>query len=401
MKRANLPEKVRVDALNGRKVRDAALDALAASVVADGVAPCAAVGCASVTTSGSVSWRFGGALERVFDLASVTKPLLAVAAARARLPLDAPLERFVPEVTGARAARASLESLFAHRAGLAGHLPLFLLAYGDEARRGESYEGARLGSPYDRARFDRETAWRLAADSRASDASDADAGGAMHAVYSDMGYALAGEALARHAQCEDAGAAIEALVRAPLVTWLGDVLGEAYPTRLGTRRTLGPDAPYVPTEHAPFRGGLLVGEVHDENAWAFSGVGGSGHAGMFGTIDAVVGFGVGVLLATYGHGPFAGTDLGWTFRPRPGGTLRAGFDGKSASGSSAGACLGPRAFGHLGFTGTSVWIDPDARVVVALLTNRVSPSRDNLKIREARPRVHDALFRVAASIRQE
>jgi CubicO group peptidase (beta-lactamase class C family) len=77
--------------------------------------------------------------------------------------------------------------------------------------------------------------------------------------------------------------------------------------------------------------------------------------------------------------------------------LRAGFDGKSADGSSAGTVLGARSFGHLGFTGTSLWIDPDARIVVALLTNRVCPTRDNVKIREARPRVHDALARLALS----
>jgi CubicO group peptidase (beta-lactamase class C family) len=82
-------------------------------------------------------------------------------------------------------------------------------------------------------------------------------------------------------------------------------------------------------------------------------------------------------------------------RERPGGTLRAGFDGKSATGSSAGTVLGPRTFGHLGFTGTSVWIDPEQDIVVALLTNRVFPSRDNTKIREARPFAHDALARAA------
>ena len=89
-------------------------------------------------------------------------------------------------------------------------------------------------------------------------------------------------------------------------------------------------------------------------------------------------------------------------RPAAGGTLRAGFDGKSAEGSSAGALAGPRTFGHLGFTGTSLWIDPDARAVVALLTNRVHPTRDHVAIRAARPRAHDALFaraRVLSALR--
>jgi CubicO group peptidase (beta-lactamase class C family) len=85
----------------------------------------------------------------------------------------------------------------------------------------------------------------------------------------------------------------------------------------------------------------------------------------------------------------------WLVRERPGGTLRAGFDGKSEDGSSAGTVLGPRTFGHLGFTGTSFWVDPDARVGVTLLTNRVHPTRDNASIRAARPRAHDALARLA------
>jgi CubicO group peptidase (beta-lactamase class C family) len=80
-------------------------------------------------------------------------------------------------------------------------------------------------------------------------------------------------------------------------------------------------------------------------------------------------------------------------RERPGGTLRAGFDGKSEQGSSAGSLAGPRSFGHLGFTGTSLWCDPDADRAVVLLSNRVCPTRDNMRIRAARPAVHDALFR--------
>jgi CubicO group peptidase (beta-lactamase class C family) len=80
---------------------------------------------------------------------------------------------------------------------------------------------------------------------------------------------------------------------------------------------------------------------------------------------------------------------------RPGGTLRAGFDGKSAEGSSAGTHFGPRSFGHLGFTGTSLWCDPDAGIVVVVLSNRVSPTRDNVLHRQYRPRLSDALFLLA------
>jgi len=91
-----------------------------------------------------------------------------------------------------------------------------------------------------------------------------------------------------------------------------------------------------------------------------------------------------------------GGRLAWLVRERPGGTLRAGFDGKSPEGSSAGSRMGPRSFGHLGFTGTSLWVDPDARIVVSLLTNRVCPTRAHLAIRSARPWVHDALFDAAS-----
>ncbi|HEX7663941.1 MAG TPA: serine hydrolase, partial [Polyangiaceae bacterium] len=110
---------------------------------------------------------------------------------------------------------------------------------------------------------------------------------------------------------------------------------------------------------------------------------------MFGTLRAVLVFALDVLLHM--------EEFAWLVEPRPGGTLRAGFDGKSTQGSSTGSVCGPKTFGHLGFTGTSFWIDPDAKAVVSLLTNRVSPTRENTKIREARPWAHDALFGAARS----
>ena len=82
-------------------------------------------------------------------------------------------------------------------------------------------------------------------------------------------------------------------------------------------------------------------------------------------------------------------------KERPGGALRAGFDGKSAHGSSAGPRFGRTAFGHLGFTGTSLWCDPCEQIVVVLLTNRVCPSRDNLLLRRVRPQIHSDLFDLA------
>jgi CubicO group peptidase (beta-lactamase class C family) len=115
---------------------------------------------------------------------------------------------------------------------------------------------------------------------------------------------------------------------------------------------------------------------------------------MFGTVGAVLDFGCALLDALERE-----PELGWIVRERPGGTLRAGFDGKSDEGSSAGKRFGPRSFGHLGFTGTSIWIDPEARVVAVLLTNRVCPTRENTAIRAARPWAHDALWERARQLR--
>lgn len=302
----------------------------------------------------------------LFDLASVTKPLTALAIARAGL-RQARLGDLVAEARGKAVGGVELELLLAHRAGLADHLPLF-------------WPLLDRGEPVERA----------AALARTADAVREDARGpGPHApVYSDLGYILAGEALARHVGVHDAGLAIDALVVRPL--GLERELGTA---RELAARGIDVDAA-APTEEAPWRGGVVRGAVHDENAWALTGLGGSGHAGAFGTARAVLSFAAAALDAIeLGRGPLATPEpLGWLVEERPGGTLRAGFDGKSPAGSSAGGRAGARTFGHLGFTGTSVWIDPDAGIAVAMLTNRVHPTRENVRIREARPRVHDALF---------
>lgn len=307
----------------------------------------------------------GGATETIFDLASLTKPMLAIAVARSGLSRDAPLGDLVEEARGTATAEATIEMLLSHRSGLEANAPL--------------YEPLLSGGTVD----EREALARAAATRQT---------GPVACIYSDLGYVLAGEALARHVGAIDAGEAIEELVVAPL--GLGDELGTA---RSLAARPIDFARRVAPTEIVPFRGGEVRGVVHDENAFALTGTGGSGHAGMFGTIRAVLAFACAADDAIErGAGPLAAGDMRWLVAERPGGSLRAGFDGKSEEGSSAGAIAGPRTYGHLGFTGTSFWIDPDARAAVALLTNRVHPTRDNLAIRVERPRVHDALFRLAA-----
>lgn len=317
----------------------------------------------------------------IFDLASVTKPMTAVAVVRAGLDLDAPLASYLPEVAGTFAGGATLELLLAHRAGLDAHR-LF----------------GEFGPPPDapRARGD---VLREAAEARRPDVEPPLPAAGAPPVYSDLGYLLVGEALARRLGARDAGEVIDDLV----VRALDDAtLGTA---RALSARDLDFDGRVVPTEVVPARGGEVRGVVHDENAFWLTGRGGSGHAGMFGTIDGLLAFGQAVHDGVvFGGGPLVDgattrDGLARLVRPRPGGTLRAGFDGKSGEGSSAGTLHGADTFGHLGFTGTSLWIDPRAGVVTALLTNRVHPTRDNQALRAVRPRAHDALFLMARTAR--
>jgi CubicO group peptidase (beta-lactamase class C family) len=154
-----------------------------------------------------------------------------------------------------------------------------------------------------------------------------------------------------------------------------------------------PKAAYAATERCPWRGRLLVGEVHDDNAHAVGGV--AGHAGLFGTAAAIHIL-LEELLAAYHGSPSArlfGSDLVRRFwQPVPGAGKTLGFDLPSPVNPSCGRFFPPDSVGHLGFTGTSFWIHRAERALVILLTNRVHPSRENIAIRKFRPLIHDAVM---------
>ena len=154
---------------------------------------------------------------------------------------------------------------------------------------------------------------------------------------------------------------------------------------------------YAATEDCPWRGRLMVGEVHDDNCWSMGGI--AGHAGLFGHLDAVHEVGRNWLAAANGQGAqlnlsdtlvVEAINREWMHES---GSRVLGWDTPSPGGSTSGQHFGPRSFGHLGFTGTSLWIDPDAQIVMTLLTNRVCPTRENWGIRKLRPALHDAGWR--------
>ncbi|MEM9190074.1 MAG: serine hydrolase domain-containing protein [Myxococcota bacterium] len=301
-----------------------------------------------------------------YDLASLTKPFVAVTAlglvAAGKLDLDQRADSIVPDVRGGKGGRSTIEQLLTHRSGLA------------------AWGGFYLDVPHESG-TGAARRWILGEAARRVEG-PADA----QVVYSDLGYIIAGEVIGR-VEGPGLAAAVEKHVTSPLsidsaVYFAGNLSGRAKSKLASTA---------APTERCEWRGRLVVGEVHDENAAALGGI--AGHAGLFGTAEAVATFGCETLVALDGRSTVIDRDLlVAALAERPGGTHRLGFDGKTGTDSAAGKRMGPRAYGHLGFTGTSLWCDPDRRVVVVLLTNRVHPTRANQKIRGFRPAFHDGVL---------
>lgn len=312
--------------------------------------------------------------ETIYDLASLTKPVVACTLARlARahcLAWDDPLSALLVEARGTASAETPLALLASHRAGLQAHVRLR-----DSGVPPAGWLALCAGAC-------REECLTVRPDEGYAP------------LYSDLGYILLGAVLERVSR-----QSVESLIRREVAQPHGLELGSAR----GWRQQLGPEAflaRVAPTEVVPERGGLVWGVVHDDNAWDLQAEAVAGHAGLFGTSAAIGGFGCRMLDALAGRLPdwLSVEQAGALVRPRPGGSLRMGFDGKAEQGSSAGPCFGPRSFGHLGFTGTSLWCEPDAGVVVVLLTNRVHPQRENIRIRDVRPSVHGELFGLAAGL---
>jgi serine-type D-Ala-D-Ala carboxypeptidase len=153
---------------------------------------------------------------------------------------------------------------------------------------------------------------------------------------------------------------------------------------------------FAQTEWCPWRLRLLDGEVHDENTFTLGGV--AGHAGLFGTARAVHRW-LAQLWAIHDgltSSPWIGSSVIRAFWQRQnlvaGSTWALGFDTPSATGSSTGGYLSTHSVGHLGFTGTSFWLDLDQEVMIILLANRIHPNRNNQAIKAFRPHFHNIIM---------
>ncbi len=305
--------------------------------------------------------------DTIFDLASLTKPLATALAVmklvdKGVLHLESPLKDLLPAKVPMDKASITLRQLLSHSAGLPDWKPFY-----------------REVQDMDR-KTRKQKVWQLILETKLVHSPG------QKALYSDLGYML-----------------LEWLVEASSGKSLPDFVGPYFYEPLGLKRTFfqETDAPikfdldqYAATEDCPWRGKVVQGVVHDENAYTMGGY--SGHAGLFSTAPEVH-----VLCHTLlEHYQGKRNDLLSPFTAKsflspqckPMGTTWAlGWDTPSPTGSSAGQHFSSSSVGHLGFTGTSIWMDLKKELIVVLLTNRIHLSRKNEKIRIFRPYLHDLI----------
>ena len=309
----------------------------------------------------------------LFDLASLTKSIATATMAmilyeRGLLELDAPVVGIVPEFlavpreAGPRRHEVTFHMLLAHSSGLPAYEKLFL-----KANSRDELLQAAFATP-------------LNADP------------ATHVEYSDIGFIILGTALERIAE-EPPGTFCQREIFGPL--------GMAHTTfnpPVEVRKRIPPTAderssrPGALSSHSTFRNRIIQGEVQDENAFVLGGV--AGHAGLFATAEDVARFAHTMLQA---DNPILRQETIALFTQResdpPGTTRTLGWDTPSSP-SQSGKYFGPRSYGHLGYTGTSLWIDPNRQLSITLLTNRTWPDCSNQAIKQVRPKFHDAVIEV-------
>lgn len=305
--------------------------------------------------------------ETIFDLASLTKviatsTLVMRAIDGGTLSLDDPIADHLPDWRGSDRELVTIADLLEHASGLTAYLPFFRDHHG-------------------RAEF-----------ARAISTLPLEYTPRTQSIYSDLGFMLLAFIL------EDVNRAtlavqFDSLFRLKAeATGTGNEKAEGYlGFRLKGDATSIDKTRFAPTELDLWRGRLLQGEVHDENAWALGGA--AGHAGLFGTAASVGAFARLVLRGFSGDSTLANpaTLARFARRSTVAGSSRALAWDTMLPTSSCGTRLSARAIGHTGFTGTSLWLDPEQDLYIVLLTNRIHPTRENNLIQQVRRDVHDAI----------
>lgn len=302
--------------------------------------------------------------DMVFDLASLTKPLattlaVAVLVAKGLIGFDDCIGEILPDLNNRDEGDVCIRDLLGHCAGFAAYRPYYLKT--DPLGSRAHLDELRSLLAEERLQYLPRQEYR----------------------YSDVGFMMlhwiietvSGQRLAQFLQENVYG----------LIEGLG--------LFFNARESEVPDLAYAATEWCPWRSRLMCGQVHDENAWAFGGVG--GHAGLFGRAVDIWLLMRQLLSDLDGESNariFPQAIVRELFAPHRFSPRALGFDLPSKIGSSSGRWFSTESIGHLGFTGTSFWVDLPRRMGVILLTNRVHPSRGNIAIREFRPLLHDAIM---------
>jgi CubicO group peptidase (beta-lactamase class C family) len=303
--------------------------------------------------------------QTVFDLASLTKPLattLAVARLvdKGRIDLDRPVATWLPVLAGSDKAAITPRQLLGHQSGLPAHRLFYMtLKSLPPMLRKASVLDLLIKVPLDYPP-------------------------GQATLYSDLGFML----LCRIVE-QVAGCSLDRYLTDQIYGPMG--ISDLFFVDLysGSR----PDRPFAATELCPVRNRLLIGEVHDDNAWFVGGV--DGHAGLFGTAEAVFGLLRRLVADRCGREAtaiFSKPILDEMLRGNPDHHFFLGFDRPAAENSSAGRYFSKDTVGHLGFTGVSFWMDLKTDVTVILLTNRVHPFRWHNRLADFRPQIHDRIM---------
>ena len=328
--------------------------------------------------------------ETVFDLASLTKPLATTIAVmllvrEKKLRLDDRVIRFFPNFGVHGKTAITFRHLLSHSSGLPAWRPYYseILALETGGKK-VGFVATHSAKEFVYTQLQREKL---------------EAPPGQQTIYSDLGFMLLGAAVETISGLE-----LDQYCWNKIFRPLGLRSTSFINLEFMRRRRLQPMAEmFAATERCSWRKRVLCAEVHDDNAYAMGGV--AGHAGLFSTVDDVDRL-TNCLIACYrGESDFLPATIireFWTRADRvPGSTWALGWDTPSPQQSSAGEFFSPHSVGHLGFTGTSLWIDLDRHVHVIVLSNRVHPQRDNDKIQAFRPVLHNAIMQVVLGERNQ